>query len=271
MTVSQHPLDLAEGLSRLADGEVSPGELDKMLAELAADGELGQRARQDWRCIQVMGDAMRSPELCGAARSDFAARLTARLALEPAVLSPATSPKTALPPPASRPVAVEAAVERLAHQRSGFGGWRMASGFAGVAAVAVLAGMLGFNLGSDGQGEGASLASRAGTPTGGVALVTSDGSGVGRVSRADGLSAADQAMRRLEASANAQTDPATGLAAVPTSGGVVLRDPSLDAQIADLMTAHRQFGGAAALGVPSGFARAATVEHPVGVGSQSAR
>jgi sigma-E factor negative regulatory protein RseA len=269
--MSPHAPDPAEGLSRLADGELSPRELDELLAALAADGEAGQQARLDWRCIQVMGDAMRSSDLCSAARPDFTARFAARLALEPALLAPTPVADPVAPlRPASRPAAVEAAVERVGRERLGLGRWRMASGFAGVATVAVLAGLLGFNLGGDSQGEGVGLASGAGVPTGGVALVASDGLGSGQA-RGEGLSAADRALLRREASASARTDPATGLAAVPTTGGVVLRDPALDAQIADLMTAHRQFGGAAALGLPSGFARSATVDHPAGVGAQSAR
>ena len=46
------------------------------------------------------------------------------------------------------------------------------------------------------------------------------------------------------------------VAAVPSEGAVMLRDPELDA----LMAAHQQLGGHSALQMPSGFLRNATFE-----------
>lgn len=252
-------VEWAERLSALADGQLSPREIDLTLRAIAQDDAQGQGARDYWRHLHLAGDALRSSDLCSASRPDFAARFLARLAQEPVVLAPSAVAMAVATPSAvaSRPADVQAAVDRVAGRSTpggfwGMGGWRLASGFASVAAVAVLAGFLGFNLGAGDTGSGQMAQGQA--PSGGVALASSTAPVVSAVDPVDA------AVARMEASANARTDPRTGLAAVPTPGGVVLRDPALDAQIAELMNAHRQFGGAAALGAPSGFARAATAD-----------
>jgi sigma-E factor negative regulatory protein RseA len=73
---------MKEKISQLMDGELDRNEADAALRTLRGDPE----ALEAWRTYHVISDAMRDTPLLSAG---FSARLAARLAGEPTVLSPA--------------------------------------------------------------------------------------------------------------------------------------------------------------------------------------
>ncbi|MBK4734253.1 sigma-E factor negative regulatory protein [Noviherbaspirillum pedocola] len=72
-------------VSDAMDGELSPEQLDAVLAAMHDD-----ESRASWSVYHQIGDALRSDELSVRLSEDFAARMSARLAAEPAILAPAT-------------------------------------------------------------------------------------------------------------------------------------------------------------------------------------
>lgn len=113
-----------EQLSALVDGQLQGGALDTALA-LAAQSQ-GQATVQ---LYQFIGDVLRSPDLAQPADTDFLERLRGHLADEVPypVRSPKASGSVELPVPAYAPAA-NASVFR----------WKMAAGFASMAAVAAI-------------------------------------------------------------------------------------------------------------------------------------
>lgn len=77
-------------MSTLADGEVDDATLDRGCRLWAVQTS----ARERWHAYHLIGDALRSQDLVSAPQRDrdFMQRLSARLDLEPAVLSPAPMP-----------------------------------------------------------------------------------------------------------------------------------------------------------------------------------
>jgi sigma-E factor negative regulatory protein RseA len=65
------------------DGEVSPEQLDAALA-----GALHAEGRDSWELYHRIGDVLRSADLDVPMSNDFAARMSARLAAEPAIVAP---------------------------------------------------------------------------------------------------------------------------------------------------------------------------------------
>ena len=72
-------------ISALMDSELERKDAEGAIEALRNDGE----ARDAWRLYHLIGDAMRDPHLVS---EGFAARVAARLADEPTVLSPRTRP-----------------------------------------------------------------------------------------------------------------------------------------------------------------------------------
>ncbi|CAG2137187.1 sigma-E factor negative regulatory protein [Cupriavidus numazuensis] len=84
---SVHVVEAAEQISVLMDGELSPHEVDPVLA--LAKSEPGM---ENWTVFQMIGDTLRSEELSHAGSTgDFLARFSARLDDEPHVLVPAVA------------------------------------------------------------------------------------------------------------------------------------------------------------------------------------
>lgn len=199
--------DQREQLSALADGQLQGRALSDALAH-AAQGE----GRATWELYHLVGDVLRSPDLARPANPAFMARLRAELAKEQA---PASRPE------APTPLATVAAPGTAAANASVFR-WKMAAGFASLAAVAAI----GWNSMSALQGGNG--------PVGGAQLAQS----------------ADRS----------PSPPAAPTVAVADAEGqqVMIRDPRLD----ELLAAHKQFGSTSALQMPAGFLRNATFDAP---------
>lgn len=112
-----------DAVSALVDGALRGDAFADAMGRLADDGE----ARARWHAYHVVGDVLRSEDLAGC-KGDmaFLARLEARLELEPAHAAPLSE---------LQPVA--AAVQRPAANSDVFR-WKMAAGFASLAAVVAI-------------------------------------------------------------------------------------------------------------------------------------
>ncbi len=130
-----------EQLSALADGQLH-GDAFAAALEFATE-EDGQTT---WQIYQLVGDVLRSPDLAQPVNPDFMARLRDQLALEP---QPVRTP-TALP--MEQAVAVLASAANASVFR-----WKMAAGFASLAAVAAIGWSSLANLQTQGA-SGAQLA-----------------------------------------------------------------------------------------------------------------
>ncbi|WP_428419957.1 sigma-E factor negative regulatory protein [Methylibium sp.] len=201
----------AEALSALVDGEADAG----MAAVVSAKWRHEPGVRERWHSYQLIGDALRSEELCGRGRDAvFLRRLRERLDQEPVILAPQPKP------------AASAATDAASASRPRSA--RLVRRWATPAAVAA-----GF-----------------------LAVV-----GILTIIRLPGPQAAAPQLARaplspvLPSAASKVVAQATPEQAEPASG-VLIRDARLD----QYLTAHKQFGGSSALGVPSGFLRSATYD-----------
>lgn len=120
-----------ELLSALVDGELTGTELEQALA--VAEDAQGQR---NWQLYHLVGDVLRSPDLAHHSQRDVLTGLRARLAQEPPLQS---TQETALQlaPGVLEQVQVPAAVRDQAANASVFR-WKLAAGFASIAAVAAV-------------------------------------------------------------------------------------------------------------------------------------
>ncbi|WP_354003784.1 sigma-E factor negative regulatory protein [Ramlibacter aurantiacus] len=115
-------MNTREWVSALADGQLDGDDLDRAIDALAADPE----ALEAWSAYHLVGDVLRSPDLAATRPAGaFVARFSQRLATEaaPPVAAASVSPALAWAPrakPANDPVFR----------------WKLAAGFASVAAVA---------------------------------------------------------------------------------------------------------------------------------------
>ncbi len=197
----QDDLKQREQLSALADGELDSDEWAQAY-RFAQQSE----GREAWQMYHLVGDVLRSAELARPDRgSDFLARLHAKMAEEPV---PSVMPSTlAVKPPALRQLPVQAANDALFR-------WKMAAGFASLAAVVAI----GWNV----------LGSLSGGSTGPQLAVTPAAA------------------------------PVQAVASNNPESQVMLRDPRLD----ELLAAHKQYSGTAALQMPAGFLRNANFDSP---------
>lgn len=211
-----------------------PSALENLSA--LADGELDASAvaravvsyrddasvRSTWHAYQLVGDVMRSEDLSSAAAHDaaFLARLRERLANEPVILAP----EPAVEPSALQPPEFPQIANAGRHSR-----WSW------MAPSAVAAGFV--------LVTGALMVTRTPGPVG-----AEPPSLLARI----GIGAAPQVVSTV---APAGTESALIPQAVGTDGKVI-RDKRLDRYL----SAHKQFAGSSALGVPSGFLRNAAAE-----------
>jgi len=205
--------------SALVDGEVGEHEIGSLLAGFGEHAEI--RAR--WHRYQVIGDVLRgsAPAVSSAPAGDFLADLRTRLEAERPdwQQGPAASGPQGLSPVTG--VAADLAARPSANDA--VFRWKMLAGFASLAAVmAVSWGVLGSVAPT---GAGPRLADAGAAPV--VEMVAG---------------------------------PATPapLVVVPTGQGPIIRDPQLEA----LMAEHRQHAGMSALQMPAGFLRNATFDAP---------
>ncbi len=215
---------ISEGLSALADGEVSEQELDALLV---AFGE-HEDARSCWHRYQVIGDVLRgsAPPVTGRPSGDFLASLRTRLQDDCVDREPVLAVKASVP--LELPSRPDADLSLRPSANDPVFRWKMVAGFASLAAVmAVSWGLMGAQTPA---ATGPQLAGSGAVPATQVSLA---------------------------ASAPAPTTPAP-LVVVPTGQGPVIRDPQLEA----LMAEHRQHGGMSALQMPAGFLRNATFDAP---------
>ncbi len=212
-----------ENLSALTDGELDSAEVTRACGAWRDDAQ----ARRTWHAYQLIGDVLRSDDLCSSARRDaaFLAALRVRLADEPVVLAPE---------PTVHPVPDLVAVPRLANVSRG-------SRWSWMAPSAVAAGFV--------LVTGALLVTRTPGPMG--------GSGESMFARV-GLGATPSAqMVNVSAPTLAASDSTIEPQAMVLTGKM-LRDARVDLYL----SAHKQFAGSSALGVPSGFLRNAAAESP---------
>ncbi len=120
-----------ELLSALVDGELTGTELEQALA--VAEDAQGQR---NWQLYHLVGDVLRSPDLAHHSQRDVLTGLRAKLAQEPPLQS---TQETALQlaPGVLEQVQAPAAVRDQAANASVFR-WKLAAGFASIAAVAAV-------------------------------------------------------------------------------------------------------------------------------------
>ena len=210
-----------ELLSALVDGELYGDELAQAVAW--AQEEEGHGS---WQLYHLVGDVLRSPELAHHSQHDLLTGLRAPLQHEPALrlqsaaleqLAPAQPPLTSARPGLVRDPVANASVFR----------WKVAAGFASVAAVAAI----GWNLVVVPASNGSQLAQAPSVPV--TAVAQQQGAPMMSVPQVDG-----------------------SVIAVSTGNGseVILRDPRLD----ELLAAHRRFGSKAALQMPADFLRNAS-------------
>jgi sigma-E factor negative regulatory protein RseA len=197
----------------LADGQLQGDELAQAL-EFAAQ----ENGQSTWQLYHLVGDVLRSPELAQHQHGtrSMVMRVREQLAQEPLhgrVQFPATVVAQIAHPATA--VAANASVFR----------WKMAAGFASLAAVAAI----GWSSFAGLQGAGSSSAQLA----------------------------AASASVPAAASVPAQSMAPPVVAVAGNEGQqVMIRDPRLD----ELLAAHKQFGSTAALQMPAGFLRNANFE-----------
>jgi sigma-E factor negative regulatory protein RseA len=212
--------DHKQALSALADGELEAGAVLRACAAWRDD----RHARDAWHAYHLIGDALRSDDLCTApARDDqFLARLQQRLAAEPIVLAP--EPLAATPPVPQRQVANGVAVAR---HRSWVAPFAMAAGFVAVAGVVVAT----------------RLSPAAGTMPGETLATAAP-------------QVATLATHQMAAAAALETDDLQSDNVADATDVKLVRDPALDRYLA----AHRQYGYA--LTVPGVTLRNAAAYEP---------
>lgn len=215
---SQRVAQSDEAWSALVDGEAVDHEIDAMLAAFGADGE----ARARWHRYQVIGDVLRgsAPAVTGAPAADFLASLRTRLDSEQPEWRPAAAPAARLQPSVA---AVQADLVARPSANEAVFRWKLVAGIASLAAVmAVSWGVMGSLAPSDAGPQ---------------------------------LARSESAAPAAEQVATPVSQP---LVVVPTGQGPVIRDPQLEA----LMAEHRQHAGMSALQMPAGFLRNATFDAP---------
>lgn len=224
-----------EQMSALVDGELSAD----ALAGACADWRQHEDARAAWHAYHVIGDALRSDDLCRRAAHDarFLESLRARLAHEPVVLAPARLEPAPIGANASAPAALAPAARSAAGRRRGWmASSAVAAGFAAVAFVTLL-------TGSPNNGSPPLLPE---PPTADTLAAAAP------QTASNPIPAVVLATRRVSAGAGAGAENAPSLVAT----GAVIRNAGLDRHLSE----HRQFVGSSALGMPSGFYRDATTD-----------
>jgi sigma-E factor negative regulatory protein RseA len=212
-----------ETLSALTDGELDSAEVARACAAWRDDAD----ARRRWHAYQLIGDVLRSEDLSSNAARDaaFLAAMRDRLAGEPVVLAPEPSREAA--------PEVQAAPHVANASRNSRWSW--------MAPTAVAAGFV--------LVTGALLVTRGPGPVNSSGEPMFARVGVGATPTAQMVNVSSPTLAASDSSIEPQAMVLTGK---------VLRDARVDLYL----SAHKQFAGSSALGVPSGFLRNAAAESP---------
>lgn len=215
-----------ESLSALMDGEVDAAQVARACTAWRSDAH----AQSTWHAYQLIGDALRSEDLCPSPTHDtaFLAALRVRLADEPVIFAPEPAVGAA----------DLAAVAPLATPH--FANASRNSRWSWMAPSAVAAGFV--------LVTGALLVSR--TPTTPSASADSMFARIGF--------GPTQVSQTVNVPTLAASDTSTEPQQSVVLTGKMLRDTRIDRYL----SAHQQFAGTSALGVPSGFLRNAAAEAP---------
>ena len=242
-----------EQLSALVDGESESLHMQAVLS--FAESDEGQ---QSWRMYHLIGDVLRSPELAHHSQHDILSSVRAHMASEPmrviqgihlsGVTADGLEQVTAAEQQGKAQTKVVSLPARQAANASVFR-WKMAAGFASVAAVAAVGwGVMVAGGGFSGR-QGTQLAALA--PSAVMAAAPASAAPATVNSLAAIQVAAPETAMPLGDRAQSSTVVAV---AGPNGQTVMLRDSRLD----ELLAAHPQYSSAPNLQMPASFLRNAS-------------
>ena len=241
----QSEAEAREALSSLMDGE-----LDRpRVAAACEQWRQSAAARDSWHAYHVIGDALRSDDLAAEPSRDraFLQALRARLADEPVVLAP--EPLDVAAPVGHLTSAASPGPRGTVRHRSWLAGSAIAAGFVAVAGVLVVTRA---PIPAD-ERVAAAAPSRVAAPLTApvVVVATAPTTAPTTVSTSSPTSSPT-----LNSAASTPThlDPSEPQAYV--ANPQLIRSARLDRYL----SAHQQFAGSSALGMPSGFMRHATAD-----------
>lgn len=237
-----------EQLSALVDGEAQAPHIPAALS--FAESDEGQ---QSWGMYHLIGDVLRSPELAHHCQHDILSGVRAHMEREPMSTIGAIEGihLPGVTNDAHKPVAVGAPQDAVQNTRPAANAsvfrWKMAAGFASVAAVAAVGWgvMLAGSGGLNGNQGGAQLAAVSPNVVQAFAAPVAP----------NGLMSLTSAEQGVVAALDAQAQSSTAVAvAGPNGQTVMLRDSRLD----ELLAAHPQYSSAPNLQMPASFLRNAS-------------
>lgn len=123
---------IQDKISALADGELDDEQAEVVFALLRSAESLDR-----WDVYHQIGDALRSDGLAFNMRPDFAARMAARLAAEPAILAPISRVSLPETQPHNRRIAANDGIRQGIDIRQRIKRWSLTGSLAAVLAVAV--------------------------------------------------------------------------------------------------------------------------------------
>lgn len=227
-----------EQLSALVDGETSSVQMQEALAYAESD-----EGQQSWSMYHLIGDVMRSPEFAHHTQHDVLSAVRAQIAKEPRPQANVQSLDSLASGQLEQIVPAEFKDKEPVHAvgngakvismpargaaNASVFRWKMAAGFASVAAVAAIGwgALLGNGVSPDGAGSQLALAPQS----------------------SQIVAAAEQGM---PLNGKAQSSSVVAVAG-PNGQSVMLRDPRLD----ELLAAQSQQSSAANLQMPASFLR----------------
>ncbi|WP_415794798.1 sigma-E factor negative regulatory protein [Comamonas aquatilis] len=227
-----------EQLSALVDGEATSPSMPGVL--VYAESDEGQ---QSWRMYHLIGDVLRSPELAHHSQHDILSGVRAHMEREPRAVTGGAGnmPLGQLQQVAAAEAAQPSQLHRGAANASVFR-WKMAAGFASVAAVAAIGWGALLGGGADQGHAGAQLAALSPQSVAAVAQ--------GASAALAGIAAPEADDAQIALGADAQSSTVVAVT-TPNGQSVMLRDPRLD----ELLTSRNQFSSAANLQMPASFLR----------------
>ncbi len=227
-----------EQLSALVDGEATLPSMPGVLAYAESD-----EGQQSWRMYHLIGDVLRSPELAHHSQHDILSGVRAHMEREPRAFTGGADdmPLGQLQQVAAAEAAQPSQLHRGAANASVFR-WKMAAGFASVAAVAAIGWGALLGGGADEGRAGAQLAALSPQSVAAVA----HGASVALA----GIAAPEVDDAHIALGADAQSSTVVAVT-TPNGQSVMLRDPRLD----ELLASRNQFSSAANLQMPASFLR----------------